>query len=244
MDTRILMVVKEAEARSAYEEALRRYGVAYDVAGSFNEVLRMSIDNRYSGLMIDILTLIRSSKEEKAIAYDCINFYPSLRVKWDSRQKNMSLGPLEQSLPTDAETTLSYFIESRCKSFTARSLRRFNRKDAFLGLLLSTGGDFTTGCGITAGCDFTTGGGIKTFTVNISQGGAFVHTTRVFDKGDTVELRFLEMPEAEPIGAQVCWRIEWGGSRSIPGIGVMFDTLSELQAKGVSKIVKPSGGAP
>jgi len=223
-ETRILMVVEEPEARSAYEEALCRVGVSYHVAASFNEVLRMSIDAAYSGLLIDILTLVRSSKEEKSIAYDCINFYPTLRVKWDARTKNMSLSPLEQSFSTDPESVLAHFIESRCKSFCARSLRRFNRKDTYLSLILST-------------CrTFPDAESLKTFTVNVSQGGAFVQTTEPPAIGDTVWLRFFEMPGEEPVKAIICWRIEWGGSRSIPGVGVMFDSLSEQQAGWIKKI--------
>lgn len=217
-DIKILMVVKEAEARYAYEDAVRKVGVAYDVAGSFQEALSLSIDNTYSGLMIDILTLIRSSKEDKLIAYDCINYYPSLRVKWDARQKSMNLSPLEQSFSNDTEAPLAYFIENRCKSFTARSLRRFARKDTCLSVLLST-------CS-----DFPDGDSMKTFTVNISRGGAFVQSTRAFVKGQTVWLRFLEMPDAEPIKAVVCWHLEWGACRCIPGIGVMFEFRSEEQS--------------
>jgi hypothetical protein len=81
-EPRIAMVVNEHEARQAYEDALRAYGISYEVAQSFRELLRMTIDGAYNGLLIDLLTLIRSSKEEKTIAYDCINFYPTLRLKW------------------------------------------------------------------------------------------------------------------------------------------------------------------
>lgn len=223
-DTRILVVVKESEAKAAYEEALCRVGVRYDVAGSFDDVLRLSINNAYSGLIIDLLTLIRSSKEEKTIAYDCLNFYPSLRVKWDARQKTMNLSPLEHSFSADTETTLDYFIQNRCKPFTARSLRRFNRKESFLGLLLCSS------------CQFPDGDSFKSFTANISEGGAFVHTTDSFLKGETVWLRFLELPDTGPIRAEVCWYIKWGACRSIPGIGVRFHFTSQEQSGNVKKM--------
>jgi Tfp pilus assembly protein PilZ len=223
-DTKILMVVKEAEARAAYEEALQRLGAAYDVAASFDELLRMSIDNSYSGLLIDLLTLVRSSKEEKSIAYDCLNYYPSLRVKWDARTKSMSLSPLEHSVSDDSEATLAYFIEKRCKPFIARSLRKFPRKETCLSLRLFSDGSRRDG------------DSLKTFTVNISQGGAFVHTTEPVGKGETVWLSYLEMPDDEPIEAQVCWLIEWGACRSIPGIGVMYRGLSPQQAAALMKI--------
>lgn len=213
---KILMVVREAEARAAYEEALQRVGASYDVAHSFKDLLRMSVDNSYSGLLIDVLTLVRSSKEEKNIAYDCLNFYPSLRVKWDARSKSINLGPMEHCPAQDSEATLSYFIENRCRSFTPRSLRRFTRKDTFLSLVLSAG--------------VSPGEGVKTFTANVSLGGAFVHTTRPLEKKETVWLRFVEMPDAEPVEATVCWRIDWGTCRSIPGVGVMFAPLPEHRA--------------
>ena len=217
-DTKILMIVKSAEARAAYEEALSGIEVAYDIAGSFNEVLQMTIENVYSGLLIDILTLIRSSKEEKAIAYDCINCYPSLRVKWDTKQKTMNLSPLEQAFSADTRSTLAFFIEGRCKTFTARSMRRYPRKETVIGLLFADSRQASES------------DSLKSFTVNISQGGAFVHTTHSFRKGQTVWLRFLEMLECAPIEAEVCWQVEWGVLRGIPGLGLRFKFDSEDQA--------------
>jgi len=221
-DTRILMVVTEEEAKAAYEKALRELNVSYDVAGSFNEVLGMTIERAYSGLLIDILTLVRSSKEEKTIAYECINYYPSLRVKWDARTKRMNLSPLEQSFSADAGATLGFFIEQRCRAFAARPLRRHNRRETVLSLLLSTSADFTAG------------ETVKSFTVNISRGGAFVHMAEPCAQGETVWLRFSELPELGPLKGVVCWRIEWGACRSIPGVGVMFDGLSEEQEKALA----------
>jgi Tfp pilus assembly protein PilZ len=222
--TRILMVVKEAEARAAYEEALQNIGASYDVAGSFQELLRMSINNSYSGLLIDLLTLVRSSKEEKSIAYDCLNYYPSLRVKWDARTKSMSLSPLEHAVAEAGEATLSHFIEQKCKPFGARSLRKFPRKETCLSLLLS--GD--------SSCPASSA--LRTFTVNISEGGAFVQTVDPLEKGETVWLRYLELPDLDPVQALVCWRIQWGACRSIPGMGVMYSGLSAGQAEALKKM--------
>jgi Tfp pilus assembly protein PilZ len=223
-ETRILIVVKDAEARAAYEEALDN-AVAYDIAGSFNEVLQMSTDNAYSGLIVDILTLIRSSKEEKAIAYDCINYYPCIRVKWDARHKSMSLIPLEESASTDTGGTLSCFIDTRCRPFTARTLRKHPRKELALSLLLSRSQEFPEERSA------------KSFTVNISEGGAFVYTLEPFSRGDVVWLRFLDLPD-EPVRGVVCWRVQWGACRSIPGIGVMFDPISAEQQSRVKKMAK------
>ncbi|MBJ6800336.1 PilZ domain-containing protein [Geomonas propionica] len=225
-DTRILMVVREPEARSAYERILDRIGVSYHTAGDFNEVLRMTVASAYNGLLVDILTLVRCSKEEKNIAYDCINFYPTLRIKWDSRQQSITLGPQEDSsAAADTDAALTRFIQDRCGTFSARCLRRFARKDSYLSLLLSAR-DGLPGAVV-----------VKTFTVNISQGGAFVHTTHPFARAERVWLSFPELAGEASIEAGVCWNIPWGGCRSIPGVGVMFDQgLSPRQVEWLKQV--------
>jgi Tfp pilus assembly protein PilZ len=224
-EIKVLMVVKDTDAREAYEESLRKLGVAYDFAGSFSDVLSLSVEKAYSGLIVDILTLIRSSKEEKMIAYDCINLYPCLRVKWNPGPKALSPAPLDQGLSPDTEA-LRNFIEQRCKPFTPRTLRKYNRKDTFLSALLSTCGD----CGIEQS--------LKTFTVNISRGGAFVHTTMPFRKEETVWLQFSEIAGGGPVKGAACWQIPWGSSRAIPGIGVQFQFSSTEQEEQIRKMAK------
>ncbi len=218
-DTKILIVAKETEAGQAYVEALNRIGVAYDIAASFDEMSSLAMENAYNGLLIDILTLVRSSKEEKIFAYECINLYPVLRVKWEHKRKKISLSPLEQTFSPDTESALRLFVENRCRPFAARSLRRHCRKSYHLNVLLSTDADFP---------EQET---MKSFTLNISRAGVFLHSLRAFEPEQTVWLRFVEYPDLEPIAAKVRWTLEWGQSRSIPGIGLRFERLSEAQVQ-------------
>jgi Tfp pilus assembly protein PilZ len=223
-DTKILIVVKDHEAGHAYTEALGGIGVTYDIASSFAEMSCLAVENSYNGLLVDILTLVRSSKEEKVIAYECFNLYPVLRVKWENKKKKINLSPLEQAFSPDTESALKFFIESRCRPFPARSLRRHNRKNYNLSVLLSPDGLFTEQ------------GTIKTFTLNIAPGGVFLHTTQEFELGQTVWLRFLEFSDQAPIAATVRWSLEWGESRCIPGIGLKFDQLSQDQEQTLQSI--------
>ena len=61
-DTKILIVVNGEEAGKAYSQAVSEIGVAYDMAPSFQAMLSMVVENRYNGLVLDILTLVRCSK--------------------------------------------------------------------------------------------------------------------------------------------------------------------------------------
>jgi Tfp pilus assembly protein PilZ len=224
-DTKILIVVNDVEASIAYTQALSVIGVACDVAGTFHDMSDMAIENAYNGLIIDILTLVRCSKEEKVIAYDIINLYPVLRVKWENKQKKIKLSPLEQAFSPDVDATLRFFIEGRCSSFPARRLRRHKRKHTNLNLVCSTDGSFS------AESSF------KSFTVSISLGGIFLHTMQEFEVGKTLWLRFVEFADQEPIAATVRWSLEWGGERSIPGVGLKFERLSEGQQKELRRIM-------
>ena len=216
-DTKILIVVKDTEAAQAYGEALCGIGVAFDIATSFNEMSSLAIENAYNGLLIDILTLVRSSKEEKVIAYECINLYPVLRVKWENKKKKINLSPLEQAFSPDAASTLQIFIESRCRPFPARPLRRYARNNYNFNVLLSPDGSFS---------ERDT---VKTFSLNISRAGVFLHSTQAFAAGQTVWLRFVEFSDQAPIAATVCWSLKWGVERCIPGVGLKFAELSEAQ---------------
>lgn len=223
-ETRVLIVVNDVEAGEAYRLAFLEIGAACDVAPSFTKMADMAIESPYNGLVIDILTLVRCSKEEKAIAYECINLFPVLRVKWDKKRKQINLSPLEQTFSPDAASVLRFFIESRCSAFPSRSLRRDKRKQLTLNVLLSTEEAFPEA------------GTARSFTLSVSIGGAFVHTMDTFLEGERLWLRFLELADPTPIPVTVRWSLEWGVSRSIPGIGVKFETLTERQRKELERI--------
>ena len=224
-DVKVLIVVSDEEARDAYSRALSEIGVEYDIAPSFEKMSGMAVETAYNGLIIDILTLVRCSKEEKIIAYDCINLYPVLRVKWETKEKRIMLSSLEQTFSPDADSALSFFIKSRCRSFPARSLRRHKRKQIYLNVLASPDGEFLAH------------NTFKAFTVNLSSGGIFLHTMQNFEEGKTLWLRFLELGDLVPIAATVRWSIPWGESRCIPGIGMKFEQLTEGQEKEIQRIL-------
>lgn len=216
-DIRILIVAKDPEAGKAYGTAVSEIGAGYDVASTFEHMASLAMERPYNGLMIDILTLVRCSKEEKVIAYESINIYPVLRVKWEPKQKRISLGPLEQSFSPDLASVLRFFIENRCSAFKGRALRRHNRKMANLNLLFSRHASFPE--------EETW----QAFTVSISRGGIFLHTMQHLEEGEQLWLKFVDQAGEAPIPGTVRWALPWGVSRAIPGVGVKFEALSDEQ---------------
>lgn len=182
---------------SAYVDALSEIGVDCDVAHSFSDTSQLATNNSYNGFLLDILTQVRCSKEEKVIAYECINLFPVLRVKWEARHKKIKLSPLEQTYSPDTESALRFFIESRCKIFPARSLRRSRRRQVNLNLSYSTDPGFPA--------ESTH----QSFTINLGSHGLFLYTMQEFLQGDTVWIRFLEFADQTPIPATVRWSQRW-----------------------------------
>ena len=224
-EIKILIVVKDAETASAYVDAVTDSGAVCDVAHSFQEMADLATERLYNGIVVDVLTLVRCSKEEKAIAYEIINLFPVLRVKWEPRQKKIKLTPLEQSFSPDTDSALRFFIQTRCKAFPARSLRKDKRKLVNLNLLYCRDDRFLDG------------EAHKSFTINISSSGAFLHTMEEFRLGEKIWLRFLEFADQTPIEGTVCWSLHWGVTRCVPGAGVKFETFSESQKQDLQRIL-------
>lgn len=221
-DPKLLLIVKDIDSQAAYAKTLDKIGVDFDMASSFLDAKRMTTETAYNGLLIDMITLIRTNRDEKSIAYDCINLYPSRRMRWDNK-KSMII--FEQSSHTEPELAIRAFIEDNCERFNARKARISSRKNIILNVLLSTDSDSVDD------------NAEKTFTVDISRGGAFIHTTQNMDKGKTVWFRFYDMTDQSPIKAVVCWYLVWGRQNLIPGIGVKFESISEAQAHELERLV-------
>jgi Tfp pilus assembly protein PilZ len=224
-NTRILLIVKNDTSRNVYVEILDKIGVAFDIVTSFIDASSKARSTPYNGLVVDVLTLIRADQNEKRIALECMNFYPSTQIKWEAKSKTIHLLMFSHTSHSEPESALRMFIEERCKPFAARSLRLFNRKNIILNLLFSLD------------CHCSDEKASKTFLLDISQGGCFVHTVHALDNRQDVWLRFLELSDQMPIKAVVCWQLNWGVKRQIPGIGVRFESFSEVQEKEIKLIL-------
>lgn len=220
----LLLVARPGEARDAYVAELERLGVQFDLASSFGEVPRLACEKPYNGLLIDLLTLVRTCSEDKNIAYECINFYPSTRIKWERGSQTVHVLSFDQSPNTDG-SALQAFVEDKCMPFQGRTLRRASRKDIVMNVRLGRS------------LESIQEKGLKTFTANISRGGAFIHTVEQYETGERVWLISDELFGAEPASGLVCWQQAWGKGRAIPGIGIRFDTLTEEQAAELARIV-------
>lgn len=152
------------------------------------------------GILLELMTSIQSSPEEKEASNEFARVYPFARFRLVGRDIRI-LGE---------GNSLEAFAQ-RCRNFNPRTLRRDIRISRHLAVYLSRDPGFEDS--------------EKAVTINVSEGGCFVYTSREWKIGDYVWLR---LPAEEiTIAATVCFWRAWG-HKGTPGIGVRFNVESPL----------------
>jgi hypothetical protein len=214
MVMKLILVCKEGEARQAYLNEMKVLGVEVDVVSSYYEFLKTRISNPYQGLMIDLVTQMKMSLEEKNVSKEILGFFPTLRLKWDAESgsiRNISIGK------TTASGSLKEFIHTECQSFTARAVRLNMRKVVHFNVLLSYDGSMDE-----KNLE-------RTVTINISKGGCFLFSGRDWSNTPKTWLIINELQDKTPITGVIRWSVEWGKQMTIPGFGLSFKHIKPSQ---------------
>ena len=154
-----------------------------------------------SGILLDLITSTRASSQEKETTNDLIQLYPHARFKIVGNDV-LILGK---------EKSLEGFAHY-CRQFKSRTIRKCPRKIRHIALLLSADDAFYDA--------------EKVVTLNISDGGCFVYSTRDWCVGARVWLRFIDN-DVDICGTVRSWQ-PWGNNKILPGIGVQFDAKGNL----------------
>ncbi|MEI6206446.1 MAG: PilZ domain-containing protein [Desulfuromonadales bacterium] len=214
----ILVVSYVDETRAALTSILSGSGVSSAVCTSFCEAENLAIRGLYSGLLVDLPSIIKSKGEEKIVAYTLTNFFPTLRV----RTIGSMLVPMAMPGSAKQDKSLGDFLNVTCPSNTPRKLRLFRRHPVYISTLIHYDGAEYRG-----------------FTLNLSWGGAFIV--------DLIPEKFahetdvtISIPELGfNLAASIRWIKSWG-NRHAPGVGISFNKLSDREESTFSIILKSS----
>ena len=205
IDYPILVVSYVDDIRAALVSNLERAAVAGIPCASFCEAEDIARDGVYSGILVDLQSIIKAKGDEKLVACSLTGFYPTLRV----RALGGMLVPM--AMPGDAkqDSSLKDFLEKSCRAFTPRRLRLHRRRDSVHSALV---GDPESDSRVTV--------------MNISWGGLFLMDLQAERRsvGETIRIRLREF-DVE-IDGEVRWVRPWG-ERKIPGAGVAFRGMGE-----------------
>ena len=213
----ILVVSYVEETRAALAAILQKNGVLAASCSTFCEAENLALKEHYSGMLVDLPSIIKSKGEEKIVAYTLANFFPTLRV----RTMGGMLIPMSMPGSAKQDKSLDDFLLKTCSEFVPRKLRVFRRHPICLSTLVYYKGDE-----------------IRGFTLNVSWEGMFIVDLQAerFSLGDPVTIL---IPEFNcKILAEVCRIKPWGIQRHPPGIGLLFSSLDETVERIIANITK------
>ena len=77
----ILVVSYGEETRAALVTTLNNNGASTVSCATFCDAENLALAGLYSGILVDLPSIIKSKGEEKIVAYTLANFFPILRVR-------------------------------------------------------------------------------------------------------------------------------------------------------------------
>ena len=214
VETRVMLISGDPVSRKGYQEALAKTGVIMDTVASFREFYYAVLAIPYNGVLVDVPTMIRIPKDEKDLVKEIMDLFPVIQLKFDPATGTISTffsGQLNKSC------TLDDFINNECRRFLARTARKSERKTLHLNVML---GKEKFG----RRSPFE-----RTVTLNVSKGGCFIFSTVDWGVGATAWFMIKELKDGTPIRGEVRWKVDWGKAMQIPGIGVTFEEMNEIQ---------------
>jgi len=184
------------ETRKVISDLLEALGMKVTLLASLGELQATLQEIPVSGILLDLITTTKASSLDKQSTHELIQLYPQVRFKIVGNDV-LILGK---------EQSLERFVYD-CRLFKPRTIRKSPRKIRHIAFILSADGTFDDA--------------EKVVTLNISDGGCFVYSTREWNVGDRIWLRFVDNDAV--IRGTVRWWQPWGNNKMIPGIGVKLD---------------------
>ena len=168
----------------------------------------------YQGVMVDLVTSVKASREEKGIAQEILDVFPLIQLRWDPEANNIYT---ISSGAAAGSSTLAHFVAHECQPFKPRAIRLTVRKCLNFNILICKQEEMNQ-----ANTE-------RSVTINASKEGCFLFSCQ--DWGNTSEVWFVinELKDKTPILGEIRWRQTWGKTMAIPGIGISIKQITPQQ---------------
>lgn len=231
----VLIAAKEADRRF-YRKLLSLHdAVDIEVYESFQNLKNNCFEKLYCGFVVDLRTLVQSSKIEKNLFATLLNGFPVMRVNRKRDQDAFAglVHGVDAASSMRGPDLLKYFISEICLKTPPRGIRTDTRKTVYLSALL-------TACEadphlLAPKPDEQT---LKVTLGNVSEGGAFIISNLAVQKNQYVQIIIPAMSDQTPVGAVVKWHKPWKNqSRYLPGFGVAFTAIKPNQVEELVRLL-------
>lgn len=220
---RVLLISENGLAQQAYLDELYKLGAEVDCIESPDQMHDRLCDIPYNGLLVDVPTMIRSDSGNKSRVTRIMDRYPVLRLLYNPEQGGIR--GLSQGSTVRDNRTLESFVLNECLTFPARSIRRVGRSDLVLNVLLAQNRE-------QFGKDDE-----RTVTVNVSEQGCFVYSTRLWEEIEPAWIVVNELDDQSPIELKVHWARTWGKTNRLPGIGTSYVRIADNQLEQIRNLL-------
>ena len=222
MEIRILLAAPDASRGEMFKSEIERLGGHCTAVYSLTEIYQEMTRKSYHGLLIEKTVAAHANQDEKALIHDLLGRMPVLRVASDEETGGIRSLLYGSSRPVPLPDCLREY----CHPEAAVSARSDMRLPLHLNALIAA--DLK---GLRKAPE-------RTVTLNVSSGGCFLMTTRDWSGKSRLWLELIDLADSEPVEVEICWRIPWGMSLRLPGVGVRFLTVSEAQKKEMEELLR------
>jgi Tfp pilus assembly protein PilZ len=214
----IVVLSRNNEEQTAILEASRHHNVEFAFISNVKELQNIVLEKPCCGILLFIASLIGMDETGKSFIQTVEQVYPVARIRWHKINASFAL----IGARSDHLETLSDFFRI-CSNVTPRCLRRNERLDKTLNVLLSATSDFSNA--------------IRTFTTNISLKGCFLHTSCDWNIGDYLFMQIQEPRDKITLHGKVTRYVPWGVPYNIQGIGVQFMDMDKKQIEALQHLL-------
>ena len=225
---RIALITKDKAAQSFYRKCLSVYeDVVLEVYSRIENFRAESPAKLYSGFIVDLRTLIRSSASEKNFFYPLFEAFPVIRVTRKLGSESFSGLILGENLGHLKGRALFDVFINLCRDAPQREIRFDIRRKIYLSTYLSFAEEFQHE------------EPIRAIISNISKGGCSVITNHEIQKGSNIWVVLPEMRYQRPIHCEIRWVKPWKPDiRYLPRLGGKFIRITDNQLEELFDILK------
>jgi len=215
---RFLFYSRTQDALSALEPALKNHDAHCDLIADMQRVYQPPYrEHAYSGLLVDVPSRIKAPAPDKDSLARLERFYPTLLLRV------LPGGELRTLSRDSMGAGIADFFDA-CALYSPRHIRQSSRGSLHFNLRISPSPGFEDA--------------EQSATMNISEHGCFLISTRGWEQGDRLWLHFRELHDPSPILAEVRWNAAWGQDMRIPGFGLRFVRINEGQLEQIRHYLK------
>ena len=225
---KLALIVGDEKSSGFYQNHLASYAdISLEVYPNFIDFRNQSRGKLYSGFLVDIRTLIKSSSGEKLLFSHLLQHFPVIRVtkkpgsdSFAGLLESKSLGRLKGRALLDA------FINDLCRKNPPRDIPSGRQKGIFRSAYLYYSDDFLQEPE-------------KAVIEHLTIKSCFVVTNEMRAKGSHVWLVMTEMIEQTPMRCEIKWVKPWAaGSLYLPGYGASFIGVMDEQVEELAQLVQ------